>query len=176
MFFQGHPEAAIENITLTDISVTFAGGGTAQQAERREMIDMDNVDYRNGGYWTDDKNLWGVPPAYGLYARHLKGLSLSNIAFSLAKADLRSPLFCFDSSDISISEFHADCASGTAIVTARNCSDVKLSGIQPQTKTVILRLEGEKSNDVEIFDNESRRYTQLFECLDGANADAIVSK
>jgi hypothetical protein len=176
MFLHGHPNSAIENVTLTDIDITFAGGGLAQDAGRRNLIDVDQIDYRKGGYWTDDKSLWGIPPAYGLYARHVKGVDLSNVSFSLADRDLRSPLLFFDSGRLSVSQFKAECASGVPMITAVDCSDVTLSNLQPQTRTTLLRLEGTKSKDVTMFNNNDRQYTKLFECANGAPADAVVSK
>ena len=176
MFFHGYPRIPIENVTLSDIHITLAGGGTRADARRRDIIDMDQIDYRKGGYWTDHKNLWGIPPAYGLYARHLKGLMLDRVHFELAGEDLRSPVVCLDSQDISISRFKAAChPSGDAMVTARNCSGVTLSQLQPVPKApVLLRLEGERSGEVTLFNNDARRYTKKFECADGAQAGAIA--
>jgi hypothetical protein len=176
MFFHGHPSSAIANVALSDIDATFAGGGTAEDAERRNIIDMDQIDYQLGGYWTDDKTLWGIPPAYGLYARHTKELSLSNVTFSRTSPDLRSPLFAFDSVSLFVSRFRAQCTSGTPMITARNCTDVTLAGLHPQTKTILLRLEGEKTRDVTMLNNDSRLYKKLFECANGALANAVIEK
>ena len=176
MFFHGHPASAIEDILLTDIDVTIAGGGTAQQAQRRDMIDADGIDYReDGGVWTDHKDSWGIPPGYGLYARHMKRLVLNNVSLSLAQADARSPLFFLDSQDVSITQLQAECAPETAVVTARNCSSLTLARTEPRTKTTLLRLEGENSSSVELVDNDSRRYSSLFECADGASASVVKS-
>ena len=175
MFFHGYPRIPIENVTLSDIHITFAGGGTRADARRRDIIDMDQIDYRKGGYWTDHKNLWGIPPAYGLYARHLKGLVLDRVNFELAGEELRSPVLCLDSQDISISRFKAVChPAGEAMVTARNCSEVTLSQLQPVPKApVLLRLEGERSSAVTLSGNDRRRFTKAFECADGAKTGAI---
>jgi hypothetical protein len=173
MFFHGHPESAIANVGIRDFAATFAGGGTIEDAHRRDIVDMNQIDYRQGGYWTDDKVLWGVPPAYGLYARHTSGLSLTDVAFSLAKSDFRSPLVLFDSDRLHISHFSAQCASGVPLVTARDCSDLVLASLEPDRRTVLLRLEGERSKDVSILDTARGRYTELCECVGGAKATAI---
>jgi hypothetical protein len=173
MFFHGHPDSAITNVTLSDFDATFAGGGANEDAERRNIPDMNQIDYQQGGYWTDDKALWGIPPAYGLYARHTEALSLSNVTFSLANHDLRSPLFCFDSEGLAISQFRAQCSSGVPMITARNCFDLTLAGLRPQTKTILLRLEGAKSGDVAMLNNNRWLYTKLFECADGTPAHSV---
>jgi hypothetical protein len=176
IFMHGHPESVIENVTLTDVDATFAGGGTAGDAQHRNMIDINLIDFRRGGYWTDDKDVWGVPPAYGLYARHVKGFTLNNLAFFVANPDLRSPVFCSDCEDISISGFEAHCANGGAMVTARNCSHMALSNLHPKGDAVLLRLEGKKSNGVTLSQNDPRQFRKLFECYQGASAKAVISK
>jgi Glycosyl hydrolases family 28 len=176
MFIHGHPESAIENVTLTDVDASFAGGGTAGDAQRRNMMDMNLIDFRRGGYWTDDKDVWGVPPAYGLYARHVKGFALNNLTFSVANPDLRSPLFCSDCEEISISGFEAHCADGGSMVTARNCSQMALSNLRPKGDAVLLRLEGKESKGVTLVQNDPRQFRKLFECYQGASAKAVISR
>ena len=63
LFFQGWPGKELEDISLSDIQLTVAGEGTAAQAARRDMVDTDQIDYRQGGYWHENKSTWGIPPA-----------------------------------------------------------------------------------------------------------------
>jgi hypothetical protein len=74
----------LENISFNDVHITFAGGGTAEDAAVR------NVPKNAGEYYAD-----GVFPAYGLYARYIKGLTLNNVRFEVATPDLR-PAMVFD--------------------------------------------------------------------------------
>jgi hypothetical protein len=55
----------VENITLSDVHVIFAGGGTAEEAALRKVPQMSGAEYFAGG----------VMPAYGLFARNVKGLT-----------------------------------------------------------------------------------------------------
>jgi hypothetical protein len=178
LFFHGHPQGVIENILLRDITVTCSGGGTVEQAARRDIVDMDQIDYRKDGYWTDHKSTWGVPPAYGLYARHMQGLVLEDVNFQVLAPDMRSAVFCFDCEDVRLSNVTAACSpTGTAIVTARNCNGLRLSGIEPRPKApVLLRLEGAKSDKVILADNDPRGFTKPFVCADGASETVILSK
>ena len=75
----------IENITLSDVAVTYAGGGT------REMGALRDVPQVSGGEYF----ACGVLPAYGLYARNVRGLVLNNVRFTLAAPDAR-PAVVFD--------------------------------------------------------------------------------
>jgi hypothetical protein len=62
IFLHGHPKSPLSHISLTGVEITFGGGGTADDAARRNMPDIDDIDYRTGGYWTDDKT-------FGAYRR-----------------------------------------------------------------------------------------------------------
>jgi polygalacturonase len=77
-------DAFIEKITFNDVHVTFAGGGTSEEAAVR---DVPNV---VGEYYEA-----GVLPSYGLFARNVRGLTLSNVRFEVAAPDAR-PAAVFD--------------------------------------------------------------------------------
>jgi hypothetical protein len=77
-------DAIMENISLDNINLTFGGGGTAEQGARRDLPQV------AGEYFA-----LGPMPAYGLYARNVRGLTLQNIRFQVATPDLR-PALIFD--------------------------------------------------------------------------------
>ncbi|MDR3702651.1 MAG: hypothetical protein P4L56_23605 [Candidatus Sulfopaludibacter sp.] len=80
----------LEDIALSDIRVTYGGGGTAEEAQRE-------VPQVAGEYFEI-----GTPPAYGLYARNVRGLSLNNVRFDLEKPDLRPAVVLDHVTDASI--------------------------------------------------------------------------
>ena len=174
LFFQGHPQQAIENVTLDDVHVTFPGGGTAEHAARRDIIDMDEIDPYAGGYWTDDKDVWGVPPAYGLYARHIKGLTLSDVRFDLSGDDARPAVFCSESSEIEVSGFKAACGpEAPAVLTARDCQDVVIDRARPLGSAAnLLRLEGAACRDISVRGSGCAQGGVSF--ADGASADEVI--
>lgn len=176
MFFHGHPNSKIEDITLEDIDITFPGGGSLGDANRRDIIDMDQIDYRVGGYWTDDKTVWGIPPAYGLYARHVKGLTLSNVKLGLASTDVRSAATFIDCDRLELTQIYTQCQPERPIITMVNSSNAVLSNVQSESRSVLLRLEGKTSRDVELLNNDKRHFSRMFECDDGANASSISIK
>lgn len=51
-------------------------------------------------------------PAYGLFARHVKGLELTNISFSFATDDFRPAIECVDVTGLEIDNFKAQLAEG----------------------------------------------------------------
>jgi polygalacturonase len=76
----GLPEARIENVTMSNLSLSFAGGGTEADAVR--TVREKPQDY-------PEYSMFGRLPAYGLYCRHVKGLKLLNIQLQLASPDQR---------------------------------------------------------------------------------------
>ena len=88
---------AIENIVLSDVHVTYAGGGTAKQAALRDVPQVSGGEYF----------ACGVLPAYGLFARNVRGLTLDNVRFTTAAPDAR-PAVVFDHvTDASVSALAA---------------------------------------------------------------------
>jgi hypothetical protein len=88
----------IENITLRDFHVTFPGGGTAAEAALRQVPQMSGNEYFS----------FGVLPAYGMYARNVRGLTLDDVRFDLASPDLRPALVFDHVEDIALNMFSAD--------------------------------------------------------------------
>jgi polygalacturonase len=78
----GHP---IENVTLSDIRITMAGGGQAQPGVVPEAV----ADYPHAP-------MFGPLPASGLYARHVAGLALRDVQIGAAKPDTRPPVVLDD--------------------------------------------------------------------------------
>jgi hypothetical protein len=64
----------ITNVTVRNASITFAGGGTAEQGA--EIVKGPGVDSR-------------VLPAWGVYARKVETLKLENVRLDLQRTDLR---------------------------------------------------------------------------------------
>jgi len=73
---------AIENITLSDIQYTVVG---KEKFTKRE----DNSIPYHTNKRAEGKNYNGDLPAYGLFARNVKNMSLNNVRFSTVKPDAR---------------------------------------------------------------------------------------
>jgi polygalacturonase len=86
----GLPQAKIDNITLSNIRLSFSGGGTKTDAQRA-------IPERPDTY--PEYSMFGNLPAYGLYCRHVKGLKLLNVQLQLRKPDQRHGLVMDDVED-----------------------------------------------------------------------------
>jgi polygalacturonase len=100
----GLPEQPIEGLRLENIRLIYKGGGTKEQA--------DNVPRELGTGYPEPRN--DALPAYGLFARHVKGLELANINFSFLKDDFRPAIECVDVAGLEIDNFKAQLADGVA--------------------------------------------------------------
>jgi hypothetical protein len=77
-------DAVLENISFDNVHLTFGGGGTAEEGARRDVPKV------FGEYFE-----LGPIPAYGLYARNARGLTLNNVRLEVSSPDLR-PAVIFD--------------------------------------------------------------------------------
>jgi hypothetical protein len=107
----GLPEQPIEGLRLDNIRLEFEGGGTREDAER--------VPPELGTGYPEPR---GVMPAYGVFARHVRNLELSNICLSFEQEDLRPAMVCVDVDGLEIDNFEAQLA---AEVSAARFEDVR---------------------------------------------------
>jgi len=86
----GLPQAKIENVTLSNVRLSFEGGGTKADAARE--IPEKPADY-------PEYSMFDRLSAYGLYCRHVKGLKLFNVQLQLEKPDHRHAVVFEDVED-----------------------------------------------------------------------------
>jgi len=76
----GLPEEPIRNVWLSNIRLQFRGGGAKELASK---------DYREQDTNYPEPKFAGWTPAYGLYARHVDGLTVSDVTFRYDRPDYR---------------------------------------------------------------------------------------
>jgi hypothetical protein len=140
----GLGDAWIENVTFDDVHVTYAGGGTAELAAKR------NIPQTSREYF----GVWGEeplgPPAYGLFARNVKGLTVHNVRFTVAKPDLR-PAVVLD--NVQDAAFHGlnvqGHPEGESVLRFTKVKDALLSASRVLTPAAaFLQLEGDANANV----------------------------
>lgn len=82
MMITGLKSRSVEKIQLNNISITYPGGGTAEDSE----IIVPEDEFRYPEQW-----FFGVLPAYALFARHVEKLSMTNISIETQATDVRKP-------------------------------------------------------------------------------------
>lgn len=88
----GLPDHPIENVVLEDIEISYPGRASKGMAYV-PLSRLNQVPEQIKNY--PEFDMFGELPAWGLYVRHAKGLTLKNIKFTLDEKDFR-PAFVFD--------------------------------------------------------------------------------
>ncbi|MHB1154832.1 MAG: glycoside hydrolase family 28 protein [Eubacteriales bacterium] len=91
MIIDGLPGYPIENITMSGVYYTAAGGGCQEDALR-------DIPHHNGRR-AESFNYEGALPAYGLYARHVKGLLLTELKIDVMNPDGRQCVYLDDAAE-----------------------------------------------------------------------------
>ena len=84
----GIPNHYINGLTLENIEMNLPGGGTKQEVN---VVVPEAIDQ-----YPEIKTFGPSIPAYGVWARHARNLTLRNISFSTQKTDMRPALFFED--------------------------------------------------------------------------------
>jgi polygalacturonase len=127
-----HADDVIENISLENVHLTFAGGGTIDEANRR-------IPEMAGEYFEI-----GTPPAYGIYARNARGLTLHNVRLETAEPDQRPAIVLDHVEDATIDSLaaHGD-PRAAAVVRCTDSRHVLITSPRVLTPaTVFLKSEG----------------------------------
>jgi polygalacturonase len=160
-------EYYLENISFTDVHVKYAGGGTAAQAAK--VVPKVAAEYF--GVWDPAP---GGPPAYGMYARNVKGLTLQNVRFEYDEPDAR-PAIIFDNvEDASINNLTAKGSEGAELLRFMGSKDILLTGTRLLTpSSVFLLVEGSSSRDITVNGGDIQKAKQSLVADKGALKTAV---
>lgn len=139
----GHPA---EHITLSNIRLEFAGGGTLEDAaaevpERAEA-------YPSG-------RMFGTLPAYGFYVRHVHGIDMRGIHLDYAEPEFR-PAFVFnDATHVNLSGLCAEIdPEARSFISFRDVRHALINGCAPLGATdTFLAVQGD-SGSVALIGND----------------------
>lgn len=161
-------EYYLENISFNDVHVTYAGGGTAAQAAK----EVPKVAAEYFGVWDP---LPGGPPAYGLYARNVKGLTLQNVRFTYEQPDAR-PAIIFDHvEDVAINGLSVMGSSGNELLRFIHSKDVLLTATRVLTPAAtFLRVEGSSSEGIVVYGGDLRKAKLQVAFEQGATKEAVT--
>ncbi|MBN1505891.1 MAG: glycoside hydrolase family 28 protein [Sedimentisphaerales bacterium] len=152
----GLPDAKIENVTLRDIRLSFAGGGTAGEASRTIQEEPDAY---------PEYKMFGRLPAWGLYCRHITGLTLANVQLQLAGDDRRHAVVFEDVKGAVIDGLDAPYSNGAvSVLRLADVQDVFLRNCRPQAGTsVFLSVQGARSDGITLVGNDLRGVRKVIE-------------
>ncbi|OHB64265.1 MAG: hypothetical protein A2Y77_04400 [Planctomycetes bacterium RBG_13_62_9] len=153
---KGLPGHLIENVTLSNVSLGFNGGGTREDAARE-------IPERPDSY--PESTMFGTLPAYGFFCRHVKGLRLQNIHLRTVAPDHRHAMLLRDVQDGVVDSLDAPFAKDSAAMLWLNdCRGVSIRNCRPPEGTsVFLSLTGKETASVSVYDNDFQNVGTLFE-------------
>jgi polygalacturonase len=118
---EGSADAPIEDLTLSDIHISYKGGGTA--ADAAIVPKEDPKAY-------PEPHSHGIMPAYGLFARHVRGLYLRDVDVSYASTDLRPAFSFWDVKDLELRTVHAAHEPQVPVMTLHDVSTVSSKDVR----------------------------------------------
>lgn len=121
MVLSGTTKDCVEDITLRNLRIRFAGGGTAEMAARADVPEY--LDY--SFIYADIFSINGYLPAAGIFMRHVRGLTVENCLMETAESDARSMLWAEDVRGALLEKVKI---TGAACALTAAESDFRLSG------------------------------------------------
>ena len=157
-------DATMENISFDDIHLTFGGGGTAEDAARRDLPQI------AGEYF-----MLGPMPAYGFYARNSRGLTLQNVRLQVSSPEMR-PAVIFDHvEDVAVNGLSVQ--ANSAAESALRCIDSKQILLTASRllspAAVFLQLEGAGNENIKIDGGDLSKAAKPIAYKNGATEKAV---
>ncbi len=166
----GTGDNVIENVRFSNVQVTYAGGGTAELAAKRDVPEIVREYF----------GVWGTPPlgppAYGMYARGVKGLTLDNVRFEVESPDLR-PAVIFDHvADAAVNNLNVEgTPEAESLLRFIDSRDVLLTAPRILSPTdVFLRLEGAANENIILDGGDLSKAKTVFSLHNDATEKAIT--
>ena len=107
----GIPGSRIEDVSLSNILIEYQGGGTKEDAAR--VVPEEEKEYPEPGRF-------GIIASWGMFARHVKGLSLDHVELRTVKTDLRPSIILDDVVDVDFDHVKAAPAAGVPTVVLKS--------------------------------------------------------
>ena len=156
----------IENVSFSGLQISFPGGGSQADTEREVPELRDRY---------PEYHMFGTLPAYGVYLRHVKGLTFEDVRLDSSTPDMRPALVGEDVEDLELSNFQAGGTGPAGLVCLREARQVYLHGCRPLNEvTLFLRVEGPGSKGILLQANDLRLAGQEYKLAKGASGEAII--
>jgi len=157
----GIPGYLARRVALSNILITMEGGN---QDPKGLDVPEHIAKYPEG-------TMFGILPAFGFYARHAEGLTLSNVQLRWDKEDLRPAMIFDDVKDLTIDGFHTDTVAGVSpVVWLNNAVDAFIRNSRTAAARTFLRVSGAGSQRVLLAGNDLTRVERRVEIQDASKS------
>jgi hypothetical protein len=116
----GLPGQPVEDVLLSNIRILYRGGGTGEDAA------LDPPEHE-GAY--PEPSMFGTLPAYGLFVRHARNVTLRDVEVGFMKEDLRPAFLLHDVAGAYLDHVTAQRAPDVPLFVLHDVSDVSFRGI-----------------------------------------------
>lgn len=165
----GVPGHYITNLTLENIEINLAGGGTAENARHDVPEAVDK--------YPEISTFGPLIPAYGVWARHVKGLKLKNVSFTLDSADVRPAFIVEDGKKIEIDGGKVHVSPGAeSVIRLENVAGANISNMNAAGEAAsFVRIEGSESDNVRLSKNNTACVKKVIELTQDVKTSTVVS-
>jgi len=152
----GYPGHKIQNIDISNINITYQGGGTEKHYKY--------VVPENEKGYPENRMFGHYLPAYGFFIRHVEGLRMQNIHLSLSQPDARSVIRMDKVSGIRITNFKADNPGlKVPIIEIIEGNDILISETSGWTKHPVFVSVCENSKNIKLLNNDFSNFEKITE-------------
>jgi glycosyl hydrolase family 28 len=154
----------IEDISFDDVQLTFGGGGTAAMAARRDLPQV-----------ASEYFMLGPMPAYGLYARNARGVTVMNLRLKVDTQDLR-PAIVFDHvEDAALNAINAQGnVLGESLLRLIDSKQVLITALRAITEcSTCLQIEGVESHGIVVDGGDLSRAAEVTSFSNGAMKSSV---
>ncbi|MCK9412344.1 MAG: glycosyl hydrolase family 28 protein [Prolixibacteraceae bacterium] len=142
----GIPGYPVKNISLSNISITFEGGGTKDHVTR--PIPELEKEY-------PEAEMFDMLPAFGFFIRHAENIRFSNVHLNTKKEDLRPALYLSDVNDADFGNLNLGSdPNNICAVFAEGVSNIGFNSCRIRRgSTCFLHLSGNSNRNLTLFNN-----------------------
>jgi polygalacturonase len=156
--------SVLENISFDNVHLVFGGGGTAEEGANRDVPQVFGEYFRLGPI-----------PAYALYARNARGLTLQNVRFEVGTPELR-PAVIFD--HVEDATFNGFSVQGNpqaeSVLRFTDTKQTLITAARVLTpSSTFLRVEGEGNEGIIVEGGDLSRAASPFAFKNGASESAV---
>lgn len=102
----GIPGHVVEDVTLQDIEIVYAGGATHTNNDIAPMEAEQRIPEASAEY--PEFSMFGELPAWGIFSRHVKGLKLLDVRLRSTLDDHRMPMLLLNTEDLTMKGLRID--------------------------------------------------------------------
>jgi polygalacturonase len=149
----GLPDHPVENVTISNVRIQFAGGGTLDDAARQ-------LEEKPETY--PSSNMFKILPAYGFYCRHVSNIDIHSISLDVISPDLRPAVICDDVQKLDLNNVDAVIhEEAPAYVSFSNVSDASVYNCRPVGNCAAFLAVDDAAKNIALFANDLHAVTQI---------------